>query len=256
MLEPNERVDQYISVDGIYERRFLKFFRRVLPKNSVMIDIGANIGNHALFLYDVCSQVHCFEPNPRAADRLANNIELNHATNVYVHRMGLGDRDGHLPFSVNVVGNLGNSGFFRATHGDHGKFNVIELPIRVASDAIADLALERIDLIKMDVEGLEEEIFRGLKETIAEFRPLIAFEYHAQSTPPSSFARIRDDLPDYVIADLAFAPDGSGAWTRLMYHLRHGDSLTLRAVESPSHRTYESLLAIPLEHELAAQVVA
>ena len=253
-LEPGQFVDRYIATEGIYERRFLRFFREALPRGSVMIDIGANIGNHALYLHDLCSAVHCYEPNPAAAARLRHNIELNHATNVHVHEVGLGDRNATLPFATNVAGNLGNSGFVEGQAHQAGTFETIDLPIRRADDAIGELGLSRIDFIKIDVEGLEPQIFGGLGETVRRFRPLIAFEFHGQLTPVAAFEQIRGNLPNYTIADMTFAAEGSGAVSTLLYHLRHGNRLTLREIATPHARTYESLLAIPDEHPLRAQV--
>ena len=253
-LVPGEIVDQYIATEGIYERRFLRFFRGVLPRGCVMIDIGANIGNHALYLHDLCSAVHCYEPNPAAARRLRQNIELNNATNIHVHEVGLGDRNATLAFASNVAGNLGNSGYLIGQEHQAGTFETIELPIRRADEAIRELALDRIDFIKIDIEGLEPQIFSGLEQTIARYRPLISFEFHAHLTPISAFEHIRECLPDYLIADMDFAPEDSGVVRRILYHLRHGTRLTLRTVTTPSARTYESLLAIPNEHAVQAQV--
>lgn len=254
-LVPGEIVDQYIATEGIYERRFLRFFREVFPRGGVMIDIGANIGNHALYLHDLCSAVHCYEPNPVAAARLRHNIDLNHAANVHVHEVGLGDRDATLPFASNIAGNLGNSGFLDGQEHEAGTFETIQLPIRRADEAIRELDLSRIDFIKIDVEGLEEQIFSGLKETIHRFRPLLAFEFHGHLTPAAAFEHIRGCLPGYIVADMAFAPDDSGALSTLLYHLRHGNRLTLRTVDTPRARTYESLLAIPDEHPLRARLL-
>ena len=255
-LEPGQFVDRYIATEGIYERPFLRFFREALPRGSVMIDIGANIGNHALYLHDHCSVVHCYEPNPTAAARLRHNIELNHAANVFVHEIGLGDRDATLPFASNVEDNLGNSGYLSGQEHWVGAFDTIELPIRRADAAIGELGLTRIDLIKIDVEGLEPQLFSGLTETISRYRPLIAFEFHGQLTSAAVFDQIRKSLPNYTIADMTYAADDSGVVLRLLYHLRHITRLTLRAITTPKLRSYESLLAVPDEHPLRAQVAA
>ena len=64
-----------------------------------MLDVAANIGNHALYLRNLFDEVHCLEPSPRVADRLDENIGLNGATNVRVHRLGLRSSDALIPFS-------------------------------------------------------------------------------------------------------------------------------------------------------------
>lgn len=251
MLKPNEEVDRYIAVEGIYERRFVRYLRTIMPPDAVMIDIGANIGNHALYLHDICSRVECFEPNPEVADRLKKNIDLNHAHNVHVHRVGLGNRNDEIPFFINIAGNVGNSGFFMTPEARPEAFREVMLPIRKADEAIDELDLERLDFIKIDIEGLEAEIFRGLSPTIAKYRPLISFEYHGRAQPKSDFETIARCLPNYRIGEPTYAPESLGKHRKALYLLRHGSRVFLNEVREPESRSYENLLAIPQEDPLA-----
>ena len=254
-LYPNEAVDQYIAVEGIYERRFLRFCRTILPLGAAMIDIGANVGNHALYLHDLCSRIDCFEPNPVAAQRLRRNIELNAATNIHVHQVGLGAREAWVDFASNTAGNLGNSGFFEPMSKSGSDYEITSLPIRRADDVVAELGINRVDLVKIDVEGLEEEIFRGLKETIARFRPLVAFEYHGDLTSLESFRSIQASLPGYNFAEVSYGFPSAGALGQVVSVLRYGSRPLLLLVESPEARTYENLLAIPFEHPLTCKII-
>lgn len=242
-LDPHQLIDEEIASDGIYERRFLTCFESILPRGAVMLDIGANIGNHALFLSRICSQVHCFEPNPSAITRLERNIALNGARNVHVHKVGLGNADACLPFSINRAGNLGGSGFFERRNED---FEQVELAVRRADDAIEELQLERLDFIKIDVEGFEVEVFEGLHRTIKRFRPLIAFEHHAHEAGPGAFDAIRSQLPQYVIVELAHP---LGAAAQALHTLRYGDRIGLLPLEMPELRSYPCLLAVPEERQ-------
>lgn len=253
LLHPGEFVDQYIAVEGIYERRFLDYYLSFLDRDAVVIDVGANIGNHALFLHRHVALIHAFEPNPIAADRLDANIALNDARNIVVHRVGLGDCDAKLPFFVNRSGNLGHSGFFEPA-GCAETFDRLELPIRQADRAILALGLERLDFIKVDVEGHELLFFHALAETLARFAPVIAFEYHAHVLPAGTFSDYREALQGYVFAEISYAPEGSSWPRRLAYHLRHGDRKTLRSVKEPELRAYEQMLAIPSDHPLAQKI--
>ena len=254
-LDPHETVDRHIAVDGIYERRFLTFAKKVLPPGAVMLDVGANIGNHALFLKDVCSEIHCFEPNPRAIERLERNIRLNAAKNVHVHGHGLGSSNRQQPFHDNVTGNLGGSRFVGdqplPAEGQTGT----RLPIRHADEAISALQLPRIDFIKVDVEGFEPEVFDGLRATIATFRPVIAFEHHAKEVDNSVYREILDNMPGYRVFELTFAPIGSGLLARTLWHFSHRGEPQLTPVEQPDLRSYENLIAVPQERvsELALQ---
>lgn len=212
-LHPGEEIDRHIATYGIYERRILHYLETLVPTGGVVLDIGANIGNHALFLSKKASEVHCFEPNPCAYGRLERNIRLNRASSVRVHRFGLGDRDMSACFSE-TSGNLGASHF--------GKDGNLELLIRKGDDAIS---LPRIDLIKIDVEGMEASVFKGLRGTIRKHRPAIAFECH----DTESWDAIRDSLPGYRIVEPVF--------TRL------SPAPKLVPVETPTW--HECLIALP-----------
>lgn len=253
-LHPDQAIDHFIAVDGVFERKYLRFLKTLLHPDAIMVDAGANIGNHAIFLHRHCKAIHCFEPNPLAADRLQENIALNQADNIVVHRVGLGDRDATLPFAVNKTGNLGMSGFFDVSSRP-GDYDMVDLPIRQADNALDDLALERLDLLKVDVEGFELALFQGLKRSLGRFRPVVAFEYHGHLMRAGSFDDFRAALPGYVFAEPAFGPANSTKLERLRHHLQHGDEMTVYNVSEPEPRTYEILLAIPADHVLAKSIV-
>jgi FkbM family methyltransferase len=253
-LHPDQAIDHFIAVDGVFERKYLRFLKTLLHPDAVMVDAGANIGNHAIFLHRHCKAIHCFEPNPLAADRLEENIALNHADNIVVHRVGLGDHDDTLPFAVNKTGNLGMSGFFDVSSRP-GDYDMVHLPIRQADNALDELALERLDLLKVDVEGFELALFQGLQRTLKQFRPVVAFEYHGHLMPDGSFDDFRAALSGYVFAEPAFGPATFTKLQRLRYHLKHSDRMTLYDVPEPEPRTYEILLAVPAEHDSAKAIV-
>ena len=244
-LWPTEYVDRYSAVEGIFERPFVNYVKSMLPKNSVMLDIGANIGNHAIFLAAGCREIHCFEPNPKVAERLRRNIAHNDLTKrITVHEYGLGDRDEVLTFAENCDGNLGASKFVKAGEEFGPKQRAMHLEVKSASSAIDGLNLDRIDFIKVDVEGMEEAVLTSLKPIISRHRPIVAFEHHEQSVSSGTFARIKSIFENYEFMEPTFAPDGS-AKEKLMWYLRHDGEAQLIAVVEPERRTYENILAFP-----------
>jgi FkbM family methyltransferase len=239
-LYPGEYVDRHIFIEGIYERRFLDLVRSYFLKHpgSAMLDIGANIGNHALYLSDCFEAIHCFDPNPTVIRMLEDNIRLSRLSNIAVHRVGLSNKAGEMPFLENRDGNLGNSGFVEIAGKD-----TIMLPIEVGDDYVSRLNLSKIDFIKIDVENHEPEVFEGLKQTIATHRPIVAFEYHGQEV--DHFARIAATLPGYVFAEARHAPDHASSLTKLRWHLKHRGRPELAEIQQPEARTYENILALP-----------
>ena len=244
-LYPGEEIDRHIATSGIYERRLLRYLDHVLPAGAVMLDVGANIGNHALYLARKCAAVHCFEPNPETWRRLERNIALNGATNVTVHRYGLGDRDCVAPFRTNREGNLGASGFVAMGRPAETGSDLLELPIRDADRVIDELQLGRLDLIKIDVEGMEPQVLHALRRSIARYRPLVTFEYSGHLSGDEEWRTVRASLPGYTI--LAPRPAGeSRKIGKMLQLIRRGGFPEFAEVREPEPRWHECLIAFPV----------
>jgi len=139
-LQPPEHIDRFIYVEGIYERRFLDLVKSHLPSGAVVIDVGANIGNHAVYLSDACAEIHCFEPNPTVVERLRENLRLNEIDNAHVHPVGLSDQNAELHFAVDHDGNLGASHFV-----EEPTAGTTRLPVVVGDDYLRAIEVHRVD---------------------------------------------------------------------------------------------------------------
>lgn len=250
-LDPREYVDRAIFVEDIYERRFLHFLRGRFPEGAVALDVGANIGNHSIYLSGDFSLIHCFEPNAETFRRLTRNIEANGLAHVKAHQVALGERDELLAFRENLDGNLGNSGFM----GDEKPVERCRIkPIQVHQGDVVvdDLGLSRLDFIKIDVEGFEPAVLRGLRSTISRYRPILAFEFHGQHSENKAFLEIGTCLPGYLFCELVFAPASASPLAKLRWQLKHGEEPVLRQIREPEPRSYENILAFP-DHQLLRQ---
>jgi len=247
-LVPGEFVDRSIVYDGIYEERFLRFAASLLTRESVVVDIGANIGNHALYLARKCAVVHCFEPNPRALERLARNISLNGFTNVVVHPFGLGEKDETARFYDNIGENLGCGSFV----APNGPTTEIELPIHHAGTAISELNLDRLDFIKMDIEHMEGVVLRALGDVLKRFRPMVAFEFDGTTRTVDDFARIRRLLEGFDLFEPRFSPEDGRIVERVKWNLRSAGAPDLVPISVPEPRWYENVIAIPTESGVRA----
>ena len=241
-LYPAQYIDERFYVDGIYEQRFLDFLRRRINSGGVMLDVGANIGNHALYLADIFDEVHCFEPSPKVADRLDENVGLNHARNVLIHRLGLGSSVGTIPFSSDENLALG-----RFLHGESEGAEL--LPVTTGDKWIADAGLQRLDYIKIDVEGFEDEVLLGLRETIRRFRPLVTFEYSGQSNDPASFEAMRSVLAGYEIYEPVLEPSSASSAGKILFYLKHALNPEILPVIEPANRYYPYLIAVPSDRK-------
>ena len=153
-----------------YETEELEIIRAHCPKNAVFVDIGANIGNHALFALKMLGVklVIPFEPNPVAIAVLTSNLGLNgELARCDLSHLGLGlsdkPQDGLAMEADKPNKNLGGG---RLVAG--GDLRVI------AGDEA--LSKAKVDFIKIDVEGMEMQVLGGLTQTLERYRPVIFIE--------------------------------------------------------------------------------
>lgn len=152
-----------------YEQEELQLVRRYFRPGGVFCDIGANVGNHSLYvgLFLSPSKIICFEPNPAIIPTLRANILLNGLEGICnLDHLGVG-------LSSTVQEGMGmrfgqrNLGAARFVP-DSGDLKV------VPGDSV--LKDEAPDFVKIDVEGMEIEVLQGLKQTLARSKPVIFVE--------------------------------------------------------------------------------
>jgi FkbM family methyltransferase len=139
------------------------------PRGGVVIDVGANLGEWAVpFAKAVGPQgrVLCCEPNPLVAASLAATLAINGLVQARVVETALSDHDGDGRLAIDAA----DSGQSRLAK------NGIAVPVRRLDSLAAEAALNRVDLIKIDVEGHETAVLAGAAETLAHFRPTLIFE--------------------------------------------------------------------------------
>ncbi len=146
------------------------FFRLALFPGSRVYDIGANIGYFTRIASKIVGNhghVHAFEPMPSAIRLLQKNIA--DLRNVAIHALAVSDSNGSARFVVRATGDTSSLG--EAESGSQ--------QIEVATTRLDDHCrlTERIDLIKVDVEGYELEVLRGAIKSIAAHHPILYFEY-------------------------------------------------------------------------------
>jgi FkbM family methyltransferase len=176
-------IDRLIYFCGAHEKFMLCLLRDYVRRAKAQspqaalayIDVGANAGNHALFMARLVSRVHAFEPYPRVRTQLEENITLNGIGNITVYPFGLSNEDATLPFYAAPDSNLGAASFFADHKQDNYYLGDMQLK---CGDA---LHLPKIDILKADVEGFEKFVLEGLAETIRRDRPLMIVELSAKT---------------------------------------------------------------------------
>ncbi len=160
---------------AFFETRDLARLAEALPDNPRVLDVGANVGNHALFFATQCgaARVVVIEPNPLALAPLVANVVLNGLQDVISMEalgIGLGAASESGLFMKRHDRNLGATRMLRGQGGG--------LEVHAGDALFGD---ERFDLIKIDVEGMEIEVLSGLEATVARNRPLLFVEVDPQN---------------------------------------------------------------------------
>ena len=159
-LDPYEYVSSQVLAQGYYEEEVLEALREDLRPNDVFWDIGACLGLHALTVAKLhpAVRVWAFEPNPAMA-RLIRGAADENAIAVDVRPEALGARDGESDFYVEPL-NAGRSGL--PVWGHSPGAGKISVPIATGDRLVAAGSLPAPTVIKIDAEGSELDILRGM----------------------------------------------------------------------------------------------
>jgi FkbM family methyltransferase len=146
----------------------------------VCIDIGSNIGYYVLLESRVVGdsgKVIAIEPSPKNFNYLRINLVQQKAFNVEPKNFAIGDSNGEIEFLISDRSNYCRV----ATHGQM-EFDTIEKIIKIQAKRLDSFLeenpLEKLDFIRMDVEGYESNIYEGMKNTVSIFRPMLLIEVH------------------------------------------------------------------------------
>jgi FkbM family methyltransferase len=129
-------------------------------KGEVFVDVGANVGGYTVRLGRRFQRVISIEPNPRAADFLRQNIELNHLSNVRLVHDAISDTVGEATMTVPSSGKTTRSSIVKK-YEQGSSFTV---PTSTLDTLLQEY--DKIDLIKIDVEGAEARVLKGAEKTI------------------------------------------------------------------------------------------
>jgi FkbM family methyltransferase len=171
-------IDWAVYFYGGYEKQELFLLRDLARAKSdpVFVDVGANVGQHSLFMSKFCSQVHAFEPYVPVRQQLETKIAANNVKNIVVHEVGLGEAHQELDFFAPTGRNLG-TGSFVPTNVAGNRECSERLEVVNGDNYFDHLQLDKIDLIKIDVEGFEKSVLLGLTNTLRKHRPTVVLEF-------------------------------------------------------------------------------
>lgn len=151
----------YLDSFEPYETRMVRAY---LQPGMTVVDVGANVGYYTLMAASLVGeegQVHAFEPSPYAFHRLHATIRDNHISQVSLVQAALGDQRGRA--RLFLPAQIGNH---TPTLLGEDTQRTVEVPVHTLDEYVRERGIERIDLLKLDVEGFEPNVIAGARHTI------------------------------------------------------------------------------------------
>ena len=173
-------VGKSIEAYGHYQLEEKKIFSKYVNEESIVLDIGANIGTHTLWFAQNSKLVIAFEPQRYAFQMLCANMALNSIQNADCKQLGVGSTREII--EVAFIDPEIENNFGGLSLQDHSIEKVREEKgihldgEKIAICKIDDMGLQKCDFIKIDVEGMEPQVLMGGRATILDLRPYIYIE--------------------------------------------------------------------------------
>jgi FkbM family methyltransferase len=162
-----------------------EFLQGLTWRGRTIVDVGGYEGIHTIFFASRVGEegrVVTFEPNPDSYRHVLDNVRINGFSNVEVRNVGLADAPGELEFVYPSDRGRGTAfadgrEYFREESGAQ----ISMLPVTSIDAEVEAGRCPPPDFVKIDVEGLEEDVLRGMADTVERCRPALFIEIHGWS---------------------------------------------------------------------------
>lgn len=183
-VQPGDRIATHTIIQGLFEVYEISSLAVILDKyvtqkylsdKVVALDIGANIGSHSVALAQKFHRLISFEPNPSIYKVLEANLIVNGVQNVTAYQVALGSREDILDLYESEEWNSGMGSLIKYREAARV---ISSVKVARGDDFIPPLLQENetVGFVKVDVEGHEIEVIRGLRNTLSKHNPLICLE--------------------------------------------------------------------------------
>jgi FkbM family methyltransferase len=145
--------------------------------DAVIVDVGSNIGTFTTWMARAfpMGKIYAFEPQREIFQMLCGNVAINNFYNVYAYNMALGSMSSKVEYR--------EPDYFEPT--DFGTFSLLKqqetgnttvIDLTTLDSFVEDYKISKIDLLKIDVEGMDLDVLKGSKQVIEKFSPVIFIE--------------------------------------------------------------------------------
>jgi FkbM family methyltransferase len=178
VIHPKNEVYRALFARGVYDPNLVVLVNAMLPKGGVFIDAGANMGYVSLPASQKVGKngrVFALEPSSRDFSRLLENVSANNLGNIiHPHRLAVSDENGSANMAIadeerSCLNTLGAEISFKGVQ----KIRTEEVDASTIDAFAQKEKINRIDVLKLDVEGGEVKALKGAKGVVGKYRPAI-----------------------------------------------------------------------------------
>jgi FkbM family methyltransferase len=161
-----------------YERVEKDEILSLVPENGCILDIGANIGLFSVYftLKRPDIKILSFEPHPKTFECLKNTIDSNHFKQITPVNKAIGKNKETLKLYTSVLNDGGHSLTSEKLTEEGFSSDFFEVEVAPLSHENMDLTINKVHVIKIDVEGAELSVLEGIKTLLEEDQPVIMLE--------------------------------------------------------------------------------
>jgi len=165
---------QYTMYYNLYESKYDKIMLGLMENTNVVLDIGGNIGQHALWFAKHAKKVYTFEPLPRLIARIRKHIELNHLEKkITLVTTALSDEAKELEITDPEPG---MSGIASTILGRNKNEKTVKIQAMRLDDYLEKEGVDQVDLINIDIEGAELFALKGMPKLLQRSGPPLILE--------------------------------------------------------------------------------
>jgi FkbM family methyltransferase len=205
LVDLGAEVDEVVFVTGSYEPNEMAFVASMLQPGMTALDVGANVGWFTLTMASRVGPqgtVVAFEPSPRERARLDEEVDRNRLSWVKVRSEALYDTSATLQLHLADLAHCGHNTLGGFIYQGVEEVQSVAVVAERLDALLPSLALTRLDLVKIDVEGSELRVLKGAAATLRRYRPAILMEVQ-----PASLHQLGDDLAalEAFLAELGYS---------------------------------------------------
>lgn len=178
-ISNDKGISSELIIHKIHEPLTTSLIIKKLTKGMHCIDIGSNIGYYAILESEKIGNngiVWSIEPSPQNFETLSKNIILNQRKNIKCHNIAIGEKNGKIDFLISDKSNWSKIKN-ETDHMEKGD-KIIQVDIMTLDSFSEKNKIEKVDLLRMDVEGYERNIISGSIDFLEKFKPILMIEVH------------------------------------------------------------------------------